>query len=224
MSTKHKILLSVGAVCLVAVIAVVAIVAVYAASKQQFTSEIHVSYTAHQILGSVKANWYEGSGEAQPMTTDGQTKGEGNDVIEFKAGPTGPDETGELKPTKETIDLSETNKYVVFEYVFTNTGSKAYTAKLTYKDNEPTDSNFDIYIKSDGAKLTTTTWNTTEQVQGATKYESDKDGVFIESASVPENTEEGGPFYLYVIVSIPEDGLGTNSEFSGTFTWDLNAT
>lgn len=217
MSTRTKIVLSIGAMCLVAVMSIAAVVAVFAARQQTIQSSINVSYTAKEVEAMVKANWYEGSGSAQPMKVGGSSSGD--DSINFTAG--GPSQTGALSPTKETIELSESNNYVVFEYIFENTG-KEFIAKLSYADDgNSADENVNIYAGCSDNGTQKTTSNLATGDSDVKKLENKQSGDFL-TFTVPNGKEGKQTWYAYVVIAI--NAIGDDAGFSGTFTWDLTST
>lgn len=212
MTTRNKILLSVGAVCLVAVIAVVAVVAVFAARTQTVNSTITVSYSARQVVGTVSANYYlGGNSQANAMKSGAKTE------LEFKAGETQRTDTLAPEGDIKLDDLPEDKLYVVFEYKFTNTGNQDYTAKLTYNG---TATNVAVYVYNpeESGTLNTTTWTS---ATGTLKTISGETTLFDSSEITVAKTE--GVENVYVIVNITSTNSGSDAEFKGTFNWTLEA-
>ncbi len=209
MSTKTKIILSIGSVCLVAVVAVVAIVAVFAARNQTFESAINVSYIAREVECTVSANWYEGTtGPNKMQTADKQ------DSITFKAGP---GTTGSLSPTKEQIDLTADANYVVFEYVFVNTG-KTFTATLTYTDTDPVDTTgIQVYAGYNATQLSP---EAIKDGNDQVKSLENKSGTIL-TFTMEDGKTDNKTMYAYVVVKVPESALGSDASFSGKFVWNL---
>lgn len=202
MNSKTKIILSICALCLVSVVAVVAIVAVYTASKQSLTSNITVEYKATQVVGTAKANYYLGTATAQKMMSGAK------DSVDFTAGQTS--ETGSLSPSGTITITDDQHPYVIFEYIFQNTGEQAFNATLTFSGSP---SNIDVYTFYQAEQYTTTSTWTTEK---GTKYEGDNN-TYFSNVSVATSTTQ----YFYVVFNIPN--VGSDASFSGAFSWSLNA-
>lgn len=194
MSTKKKLIISLSALCLVLIVAVVAIVAVYAAGTQTVTSNIKVTYTAMEVDGTVSATYTLKNGTATNMTTNGASDGDTTITFAAADGKT----TKSLTPQGD-IELSSTADYVIFQYTFTNSGSRAYTAVLTYTDDGNDDTNATIVYASDNTE--STTW--------------------AESPSTLTVASGSNGTSYYAKVSI--DNLALDASFSGYFTWTLTA-
>ncbi len=200
MSTKSKIIFSVGILCIVVSIAVVAIVAVWAASSQTVTSAISVKYYSNQVVGTAKANVIVG-GKSTAMTTTGQSSG--SDTIKF-TGDEASDSNQTLKPvmTGSYIELTTENNYVVFEYIFTNSADHAYTASLTYSGD---DSNFTKKYAIRTSALTT---------GYATSITTNFTNTLSTSVTKTNTT------YVYIMLTISSNL--SDASFVGNFVWGLN--
>lgn len=219
MTTRNKILLSVGAVCLVAVIAVVAVVAVFAARTQNVTSNITVKYTAQQVVGKVSAKYYVGAEDTQgsDMYKDGGSETE----ISFTAGQ--PQETGILAPKgNKEVDLSdiedETKIFVIFEYKFTNSGEQDYKVSLQFTKTNST--NVKVYAYDQDGQDTVASWSAEAHVED---LKEDGDNAFFSNTSVTKKVGQDTVHYFYIVVAIEPDATGSDAEFSGSFAWTLTA-
>ena len=123
---NKKLIISLFSLCLVAIVGLLATVIVFAATTQNITSQITISYTATEVAGTLKANYKIGSNEEVSM---GQST--------FTADTA---KAGTL--TAKELSLTAANPTVIFTYTFTNASDK--TAKMTLTDALTTTDNVTI--------------------------------------------------------------------------------
>ena len=132
---NKKLMISLFSLCLVAIVGLLATVIVFAATSQNITSSITISYTADQVSGSLTAKYTIGTTD----TTIG-TKS-------FSADSTAGNLTG-ASPT-----LTAASREVLFTYTFVNKGANTATLKLT---GSVADSNLTITYSNDNKTFSTT--------------------------------------------------------------------
>ena len=158
---------------------------VLAAISQTINSNIQVSYVAKEVAGTVSATYKVGSDAEIDMKTENNKT-----TIVF----TGEENESSvtLKPQTD-IKLTSSNTFVVFKYLFTNTGDSDYVASVSY---DQVDSNLKMEVSKDGVNFTE---------------------VKDYSVLVPNNTLT--PISYYIKFSISD--LAQNVDASVNFKWDL---
>ena len=202
MKPRKKLIISLVAVCLVTVATIVTVVAVLAAKNGTLAGKVNVKYTATDVSGTVSAN-YKLKGEGQGTAFTGGTDG----VLTVDAEAQDGVNVGTL--TAGDITLDKDNRFVVFTFNFTNSGSRNYTAAISYTDDtengNAADTNIVVEYSTNNTKFVDVT-STTETVPTS-----------ITVTSGNEATE----YSFYVKVSI--DNIAKDAEFSGSFNWTLTA-
>lgn len=198
MGSKAKICLSIASIFIIAVIAAVVVVAVFAVGKQTVNSSINVTYTAVQVHGSAKAYVHLGDSN-MPMITDG-----GDEEIIFNATDENTPKT--LKPSEQTITLTDEIDFVVFEYILKNDEQKPYTATLTYQDTGDADTGIDVFVTTSSSMISRPT------IDNVTTAVEDMGGTIVED-------EVKGELYVYVLFQL---NGASEAGFSGRFTWTLS--
>lgn len=215
MTTRNKILLSVGAVCLVAVIAVVAVVAVFAARSQTVNSPITVTYKSKQVIGKASAKYYLGdTTTGKDMKTGGSS---GETEITFAAG-TAAAEPNTLQP-QENIDfttLAEDKLYVVFEYIFENQGNNPFSATLKVQSLAVVNANVYVHESPEAFEFASHVLGSDDSSDW--HLEGDKATDYFTNVEIqPQETH-----HFYVVVYVSPEKSGSDASYSGTFQWTLN--
>jgi len=113
---------------------------VLAATGQNISSSINVSYTATGIYGTASATYKLGnSNEEISMTNDSGNKITFKDTI-----------IGSNLLSPEAVVLTNDNSFVVFKYTFTNEREDVYYAEMTYQDTNEQDKNILVTYSLDG--------------------------------------------------------------------------
>ncbi len=215
MSTKNKIIISVTTVCIVAIIAVAVVVAVVAASAHTFSTSIRVTYSSTQVSGSAKACYYIGEAQTKMFKNgDGETEELTFDVED-------PATSDTLKPvSSDAIPLSDVNRFIVFEYEFTNKIANPYQATLSYTDTGIKDKGFTVTYLDSASKLNKEQYGTINKTFaiGETSTKTT-----VVTANVGAATGDGDltPTTRYVYIKIEISNLDVSAEFSGDFEWNL---
>ena len=171
-TTSKRLTIAMFAVLAAIIVGLAATLIVFAATGQNISSSINVSYTAEGIYGKASATYKVGeNGTETAMKNGTQTE------IIFNGGVSG---NSVLNP--ENITLTSADSYVVFKYTFTNEMEKAYYAELNYTDLNDDDKNI------------TTTYST----DGETYVES-QDTVTIPASET--NTDGTASYYIKVAVA-----------------------
>ena len=114
-TTSKRLTIAMFAVLAAIIIGLAATLIVFAATGQNISSSINVSYTAEGIYGKASATYKVGeNGTETAMKNGTQTE------IIFNGGVSG---NSVLNP--ENITLTSADSYVVFKYTFTNEMEKA---------------------------------------------------------------------------------------------------
>ena len=145
--SKKKLGLIIASLCFVVVVLGVSIGVVLAATTQSLKTNVSVTYESKEVAGTVSATYQVlNETETAMKTADGDTE------IVFTGAETTTDQGGSLSPENgQTINLTSTNKSVVFKYSFTNTGDADYVA--TVEENN-TIKNLKKEISKDGTNYT----------------------------------------------------------------------
>lgn len=201
MKSKKKLMIALLSLCVVVVATIVTVVAVMAATKTKFKGNVVVKYTATDVAGTVSAN-YKLKGTGEGVAFAGGTDG----VLTIDAELQNDVEVGTLAPASN-ITLTKDNRFVLFTFNFTNSGSRDYTATISYTDDkaDPNAEDANIIIEY-------STDNTT--------FKASSDAQAPKSITV-ESGDEDAVYSFYIKVSI--DKIAKDAEFSGSFSWDLQA-
>ena len=115
MTTNKKLVVTVGVLAVALILALTGIIVVLVTANQRASSAVNVKYTASDVAVTLSATAYLGSNTYQ-FTKGGVVGGE----TELVLSPTVT--SGSLSQTSDiaSFDLTKTNDYVVFEYVFQN--------------------------------------------------------------------------------------------------------
>lgn len=202
MNSKKKLTISLIVAVSILIIAVAAIVAISAAANQQIKSNIKVHYKVDpEVIGSVSAT-YTFNDEIHSMTTNGERVGVNNSKVWFRY---------KERPTTKTLQLQSedlTDGALNFNYgetemiicfTFENTGKTDFTASLAIEE-----------IDSENINIT---------------YSFDKSTWQLSLPSVDVNApgghQESVEAVCYIKISL--NNRSANGEFSGSFTWHLEA-
>lgn len=133
MTTKKKLAISISTLC-VAILAVVGIsVGVWAARNASINNPINVGYTSHEVAATVTATYQRETDEAP---TAFQTE-EGETSITFTGEETEGDATAAFAAVDASnLELSSTNRYIVFTYTFQNNGDADFIATMTLPETQ----------------------------------------------------------------------------------------
>lgn len=200
--TKKKLIITITSLCLVVVAAVAAVVGIIAATNVGINSNLSVSYTpGPEVIATVKGE-YSVAGAA-----DATLINETSFVY------------GDTKTTaaidQAAVDLTDTNKYVIFAFTFKNdaTTDNTKSAILTV---EVTDN-------SEADKMTASVKYTKTAI---TAMNEDAFGNVTHSATALDSIGVGETGYVYVMVKI-QDGVkgswGTKGGADHTFQFALTA-
>ena len=144
MTTNKKLVVTVGVMAVALILALTGIIVVLVTANQRASSAVNVKYTSSDVEVTLSATAYLGSNTYQ-FTKGGVVGGE----TELVLSPTVTE--GSLSQTSDiaSFDLTKTNDYVVFEYVFQNkTGN--IDVKIDQDGGPATKENINLtYIYSD---------------------------------------------------------------------------
>ena len=208
--TKKKLVITITSLCLVVVAAVAAVVGILAATKVTLNSNFNVKYTpsAH-VIAKVTGRYQEEGKTAVSFVTQAFNYGEETNTAKIQS----------ASSDSETIELNDTNKYVVIEFVFENTAvegntnSQVLTVEMTDNSKKATDHmSYDIFT------TTTALANLT------------KDNFTTGKANKADNAlaaiNYGSKAYVYVLVERTEGiegSWGTVAGKTNTYEFALSA-
>ena len=208
-NSNKKMMIIITVLIIALVSAILTIFIVLVTPNQKANTSVNIKYTAEEVSVRLLANAYVGT-NAYEFTLDGKTDG----GIELLLSPE--NNTGALSQQENTpvFNLSRTNPYIVFEYIFIN-------------ETEDIDVNIDLVnypgntvdgVKngvSNNIKLTylysDTQIDNFKEVQSETK---------VSNILLPAYANETTTKYVYIKAEI--DDLLYDSEFNGNFHWALS--
>lgn len=201
--TKKKLIITITSLCLVVVAAVAAVIGIIAATNVAINSNLSVSYTpGAEVIATVKGEYSLNGGEAETINQNSFAYGATTTTFAIDQG---------------AINLTDTNKYVIFAFSFKNdatednTRSVVLTVKVT--DNSAED-------KMTVSKIRTKT--RLAQLDKAT-FDAAKDSTSDTALDSIGLTETG---YFYIMVEI-QPGVkgtwGTKGGETNTFNFALSA-
>jgi len=197
---RTKILISAILLGVFLIGAVVSIVLVLAASTQNVTSNITVSYVADGVGAKVSSSYaIVPTSASASITRTAMTTSSGAEEVTFSVAES---ETEKALAPAEDIVLSSSALKVVFEYVFENTAETAFSIELI---DRPT-----------GTNMTETYY-----VSGTRLSESDYRTDITETSLSPQAvTSLGQKVYVYIMASVTNENLSAG--YNGGFNWKLN--
>ncbi len=189
----RRIVFTITACVLCFGIAIGTLIAVLAQNSLLFNTDVSVNYVS-EINANVTARYWLKEDEKITVISDQRIE-----------------EGTKTNPDKIDVKLSESQDYVVFEYIFTNnmTNLDAY-AHLSYEDTGKTDENIQVYVTTHSSELSVTD-------------EIDKGYQVAYVKNMPYSNVEfkaGETVYVYVKVKIQK--LSVDAEFTGKFTWTFS--
>lgn len=205
MDSKKKLIISVGAVVIIALAAVIAVVAVLAAQNVSVNSGITINYNPNGVVGAqVKAKYKVGNdGEEVWIGTEDGLNLDGSE------------ETGSSEELGDAdiSGLSAGQAFVTFTFNFYNSGANAFTATLAYTDviDEANELKLDANMKI--------TYPTAEDDITVKVEDIDVATHRIELGSVIVPAGESVDYVIVVAVS----SEANVAHFSGDFNWTLTA-
>ncbi len=218
MTAKQKMTIAITALCLVAVIAIVTVIAVFAATTAKINSAVNVSYTATDVVGTASAKWYGGAEDAELAGENMDNNGsevDGETVLNFDADSDLSSQSGTLSPAKD-ITFDASHQDVIFEYKFTNSGSRSYKATVVFTG---TIENVTITSKTQPTTpITVSSGHSTITDDVSPTSQSPSATFTIANVAVAANT---GVTYVYVKLHLTSKAK--DATFSGTFAWTLTA-
>ena len=197
---RTKILISAILLGVFLIGAVVSIVLVLAASTQNVTSNITVSYVADGVGAKVSSSYaIVPTSASASITRTAMTTSSGAEEVTFSVAES---ETEKALAPAGDITLSTSALKVVFEYVFENTAETAFSIELI---DRPT-----------GTNMTETYY-----VSGTRLSESDYRTDITETSLSPQAvTSLGQKVYVYIMASVINENLSAG--YNGGFNWKLN--
>ena len=200
MTTNKKLVVTVGVMAVALILALTGIIVVLVTANQRASSAVNVRYTSSDVAVTLSATAYLG-GNTHQFTKGGVVGGE----TELVLSPTVTE--GSLSQTSDiaSFDLTKTNTYVVFEYVFQNkTG------------------NIDVKIDQDGVPATKENINLTYTYSDAkiTNFATLEDNAEVTAQLLPAYTGEETVKYVYIKAQIAD--LLYDSSLVGDFGWALS--
>ena len=177
--TKKKLIITITSLCLVVVAAVAAVVGIVAATQVNITSSLTVTYTPDaSVIATVAGNY-------QVENRDPAQLGSHNYVYGQKQANTDTLNLG------EAIDLDDTDKYVVFEFSFTNNAAEgnSNSQKLDVSvEGLPQAQNMKVLTKYSAAKVALTK-------DGFESINSE-----ASKATLLQDITRGNTVYMYILV------------------------
>ena len=200
MTTNKKLVVTVGVMAVALILALTGIIVVLVTANQRASSAVNVKYTASDVAVTLSATAYLGS-NSYVFTKGGVVDGE----TELVLSPTVTE--GSLSQTSDiaSFDLTKTNTYVVFEYVFANN----------------TDT-IDVKIDQDGVPATKENINLTYTYSDTqiTNFATLEDNAEFTAQLLPAYTGEETVKYVYIKAQIAD--LLYDSSLVGDFGWALS--
>lgn len=204
--SKRKLLISMLVAMFILMAAVAIVSLAFAATQQNISTTLSISYTAEDLDGSVSATYQIGTGTAKDLvpTVSNASYNDhisGNSLL-FKADDES-DSFGSLAipETEKFSDLSTTNDYVLIKYTYSNTGAKTYVAGVTFAPTVDTQ-NMTISYSRDGS-----TWKTSEENYDAIVVKGLTDTL----------TESTNQYFIKIQIK----NTAQNASLSGAFNWHL---
>ena len=189
-SKSKKAIIALSVVCALVVAALITVVSVWAASSQTITSALRVTYSATNVAASIEGE-YQREGDATYTSLGTQT---------FVATD---NSTTKAISTTDDISLTDTKKYVIFRFKFTNNSSTTP---------------FNI----------TLTGTPTTQGAVTVKYASaavDNLSVAgINSNTLPDEITVAGSSTIYVYILIQVTDITNSASYEANLNWTLATT
>lgn len=200
--TKKKLIITITSLCLVVVAAVAAVVGIIAATNVGINSNLSVSYTpGAEVIATVKGEYsVAGAADATLINETSFVYGDTNTTAAID---------------QAAVNLTDTNKYVIFAFTFKNdaTTDNTNSAVLTVKVTDNSEAN----------KMTASVKYTKTAI---TAMNEAAFGNVTHSATALDSIGVGETGYVYVMVKI-QDGVkgswGTKSGADNTFQFALTA-
>lgn len=193
--SKSKLLIALISLCSVLAIAVVSMGVVWAATTQNVSSSIRVTYTVTDVVADVSASRFFTSANTETAFTGGT-----NGVVSFAASDAS---TTATLTIPETV-LTSTDDLVIYEYKFVNNGANTISAALA----TGTATNLTVY---------TIAPTTTRKTNVVSTFDSSEWTAGNSIAAT--NIAAGATAYAYVAMQITD--TSANASFDGTFSWTL---
>lgn len=195
MSTKKKLWISIGALCVAIVAGLGITFGVLAAQTQKVNTGFEVEYKATNVTATVSASYKSKNG------TKVDFKDGNNTSVSFVAS----DETKTGSLSADKCTLTATDNYVVYEYVFKNdnaTGGRSMTVAMADTSEKE---NVTVTYASSETQITDASTIT------ATAYET-------------QTVAAQGTVYVYIKIAIAEDTLDASYVSTSTngVAWTLN--
>jgi len=190
MKSKRKIIISILIIAFVVMSVLATIAIVFALTQQTVKTSLNINYQATQVSAKVSASVIYADGTEESMITPN-----GNaSSITFKADDT-PDPNGSTLIPLSAINLTSSEKYVVFKYTFENTGGNQFVATFDYLDTETEDSNMTLSYSTTGED-----------------YKPTLNSLLVEGLKTKS-------YYIKLEIN----NVSFDAEFSGAISWVLNS-
>ena len=199
--TKKKLIITITSLCLVVVAAVAAVVGIIAATNVGINSNLSVSYTpGAEVIATVKGEYSVAGAAATKINETSFAYGDTKTTAAID---------------QAAVNLTDTNKYVIFAFTFKNdaTTDNTNSAVLVVKVTDNSEAN----------KMTASVKYTKTAI---TAMNEEAFGNVTHSATALDSIGVGETGYVYVMVKI-QDGVkgtwGTKSGADNTFQFALTA-
>lgn len=201
--TKKKLIITITSLCLVVVAAVAAVVGIVAATQVNITSSLTVTYTPDaSVIATVAGNYQVENGDPAQIGSHNYVYGQkqaNTDTINLT----------------ETIKLNDTNKYVVFEFSFTNNAEEGNS------NSQKLDVTVDGIPAAQNMKVTT--MYSASKIAALTKTEFEKINSEASAATLLQDITRGNTAYMYILVERTAGIQGSWTASSIAFTLGATA-
>ena len=139
---KRKLAISLITIAFVLISVVATVAIVFSLTQQTIKTNLNINYTARDVNATTSSKMVYADGTEQELG-----------VIKFDAD--SGNQSNTLSPAGD-ITLTKSNNYIVFEYLFQNTGSKDFIAMIDYSDTDALDKNMIFTYQEDSLAETNT--------------------------------------------------------------------
>lgn len=186
LTKSKKLTITLAALCIALIVALITVISVWAASTQTVASTLKVTYSASNVSATVTGA-YRLQGD-ENFTSIGQVSFAATDKS-----------TSKSISTADSIELTDTVKYVVFKYTFQNDSeTAAFKVSLT-KNISKTDNITVVYAVS-SEKL---------------EYDTTLTGEELEDFTV------AGDSTMYAYIKVRLDNITNNADFEASVSWSM---
>ena len=200
MTTNKKLVVTVGVMAVALILALTGLIVVLVTVNQRASSAVNVKYTSSDVAVTLSATAYLGR-NSHVFTKGGVVDGE----TELVLSPTVTE--GSLSQTSDiaSFDLTKTNDYIVFEYVFAN-NTDTIDVKIDQDGVPATRENIDLTYTYSDTKIT--------------NFGELEDNAEFTAQLLPAYVGEETVKYVYIKAQIAD--LLYDSSLVGDFGWALS--